>query len=130
MQVSVIAEAATEQPAAQVAFLRYKLPAIACQPPLLLCLSLAAPRAVPGQPQQLLLLVQFALSPVLSAPFRQATLDLDVPASLGQPQQVRRQCVACVSAWLVSGFKLTQADLQYASFVWQSSRLACEGAKL
>ena len=72
----------------QVAFLKYKLPAIACQPPLLLCLSLMAPAAPPGQPRQLLLSVQFAVSPILKGSFRKAVLDLDLPAALGQPQQV------------------------------------------
>ena len=72
----------------QVAFLKYRLPAIACQAPLLLCLSLTAPAAPAGQPRQLLLSVQFAVSPILKAPFRKAVLDLDIPAALGQPQQV------------------------------------------
>ena len=76
----------------QVAFVKYRLPAIACQPPLLLCLSLMAPAAPAGQPRQLLLSVQFAVSPVLKAPFRHAVLDLDIPAALGQPQQVPSLC--------------------------------------
>ena len=67
---------------AQAAFLQYRLPAVACAPPLLLRLS--ARRAM----RAVLLEANLAAAPGLPGPLEGLVLDLEAPAALGDPSKV------------------------------------------
>lgn len=79
----------------QAVFLRYRLPAIACHPPILLGLTATLGLGPDHGQAGVTLLVQYAISPTLSGPMRSATLDLDVPAGLGPASQVRLLSACC-----------------------------------
>eukprot|EP00884_Botryococcus_braunii_P008684 jgi/Botrbrau1/17817/Bobra.0127s0062.1 len=74
-----------------VAFLRYKLPAIACTPPILLRLNAAPATNLPGLRNSgtgVRILLQWATGPDLPSAFQQMTLELSVPSSYGAPIKV------------------------------------------
>lgn len=76
----------------QVAFLRYKLPAIACTPPIMLRLHAAPVTSLPGTQSTgagVRVLLQWATSPQLPSEFQQMVLEISVPASYGAPVKVR-----------------------------------------
>jgi len=67
----------------QAAFLQYRLPAVACAPPLLLRL------AVRGAPRAVLLEAQLAAAHGLPGALQGLVLDLDAPAALGELAKAR-----------------------------------------
>ncbi|KAK9788863.1 hypothetical protein WJX73_003471 [Symbiochloris irregularis] len=75
-------------PKQQAVFLRYRLPAIACHPPILLGLTATLGLGPEHSQAGVTLMVQYAISPTLTGSLRSATLDLDVPAGLGPASQV------------------------------------------
>jgi len=67
----------------QAAFLQYRLPAVACAPPLLLRL------AVRGAPRAVMLEAQLAAAHNLPGALQGLVLDLDAPAALGELAKAR-----------------------------------------
>ena len=66
----------------QAAFLQYRLPAVACPPPLLLRLTAR------GAARAVLLEARLAAAPGLPGPLEALVLDLDAPAALGDLAKV------------------------------------------
>ncbi|DBA86245.1 hypothetical protein WJX77_008239 [Trebouxia sp. C0004] len=68
--------------------LKYRLPAVACPPPLLLQITPVLPPESAGPKQAVLFVVQYCISPRLTGPLRDITMTLQVPKPLGQPSKV------------------------------------------
>ena len=72
----------------QEPLLKYRLPAVACPPPLLLQITPLLPPESAGPKQAVLFVVQYCISPRLTGPLRDITMTLQVPKPLGQPSKV------------------------------------------
>lgn len=72
----------------QEPLLKYRLPAVACPPPLLLQITPVLPPESAGPKQAVLFVVQYCISPRLTGPLRDISMTLQVPKSLGQPSKV------------------------------------------
>lgn len=76
---------ATAQPTESL--LKYRLPAVACLPPLVLQVAPVLPESG-GANQSVLLVVQYGVNPRLAGHLRKVTFTLQVPKALGQPSKI------------------------------------------
>ena len=72
----------------QEPLLKYRLPAVACPPPLVLQVTPVLPSESATSKQSLLFVVQYCVNPRLAAPLRELALTLQVPKPVGQPGKV------------------------------------------
>lgn len=71
----------------QEPLLKYRLPAVACPPPLLLQVTPVLPAQSGGAQQSVLFVVQYCVSPHLRGVLRSATFTLQCPRILGEPKK-------------------------------------------
>lgn len=92
----------------QEPLLKYRSPAVACPPPLVLQVTPALPPESAGPKQSVLIVVQYCVNPRLAGPLRDVTLTLQTPKPLGQPGKVTLSVHLCGSKAVVihhvSGF--------------------------
>ena len=84
----------------QEPLLKYRLPAVACPPPLLLQVTPVLPPEAAGPKQAVLFVVQYCVNPQLAGPLRDVTMTLQVPKALGQPSKVDKS--TCVGTPLLA----------------------------
>lgn len=72
----------------QEPLLKYRLPAVACPPPLILQVTPILPSETGSQKQSLLFVVQYCVNPKLSGALRDVTMTLQLPKPLGKPTKV------------------------------------------
>ncbi|KAL3157615.1 hypothetical protein ABBQ32_012066 [Trebouxia sp. C0010 RCD-2024] len=68
--------------------LKYRLPAVACPPPLVIQVTPVLPSEAESQKQSLLFVVQYCVNPKLSGALRDVTVTLQLPKPLGKPTKV------------------------------------------
>ena len=79
----------------QEPLLKYRLPAVACPPPLVLQVTPVLPPETVTQKQSVLFVVQYCVNPKLSGSLRDVTVTLQLPKPLGQPTKVMH-CIQSV----------------------------------
>lgn len=72
----------------QEPLLKYRLPAVACPPPLVIQVTPVLPSEAESQKQSLLFVVQYCVNPKLSGALRDVTVTLQLPKPLGKPTKV------------------------------------------
>ena len=104
----------------QEPLLKYRLPAVACPPPLLLQVTPILPSETGGQKKSMLFVVQYCVNPKLSGALRDLTMTLQLPKPLGQPTKVGQRYVIVLNCvvhllWLS---RLRCFTLQSTCCVW------------
>ena len=82
-------------PDLQEPLLKYRLPAVACPPPLVLQVTPILPSETASQKESLLFVVQYCVNPKLPGALRDFTMTLQLPKPLGKPTKVC-DCISSV----------------------------------